>query len=279
MKPVVIILVFFILAQLLGLFAAKMLYADLTKNPYFSSFVTTSDVNDLANPVLFILYILIGAAVMMFFVHWLELHNSFVNLMEFMMIATSSFVVFYTILRLFEGYEFSTILAAVIAVFFAAIEEIKHSLKNVAAISISAGVGVLFGMSMGILPAILFLLLLSIYDFASVFASKHMVRLAKFVVQKDLALTITAKGSLHPHDEEERTIDLGTGDMIAPILFEVSTLAYNPVATIFVFAGAVISMTIFLFVVWRHKVILPALPPLVIGMLIMYALGAMTGFY
>ena len=105
MKPVVIILIFFILAQLLGLFAAKMLYADLTKNPYFSSFVTTSDVNDLANPVLFILYILIGAAVMMFFVHWLELHNSFVNLMEFMMIATSSFVVFYTILRLFGGYE------------------------------------------------------------------------------------------------------------------------------------------------------------------------------
>ena len=209
----------------------------------------------------------------------MELDVVVFRVLEFVMIATSSSIVFYAFLRLALGYGDSTMMGIILGLAFAAAKGLRPSLKNAAAILATAGVGVVFGISLGLFPVVLFLILLSIYDYLSVFTTKHMVEMANFVVQKDLAFTVTARGPPPAPGEREQRVDLGTGDMVAPIMLEVSAMTFNPVATVFAFAGAVISLWLFLFYVWKKKMVLPALPPIVLGMLTALLIGFLVHAY
>lgn len=279
MKLITAILVFFIIAQLLGIFTGVTILLDLAKNPYVTSLVVTGNVDNPLNAVFFILYMVFGAVVMILLMRVFKLHFMVFRLLEFVMIATSSSIVFYAFLRLVLGYEDSTIMGIVMGLAFSTAKNLVPSLKNAAAILATAGVGVIFGISLGMFPVVLFLILLAIYDYLSVFTTKHMVEMANFVVERNLAFTITAKAPPAAPGEKEQRVDLGTGDMVAPIMMEVSALAYNPVAAAFVFVGAVASLALFLNYVWKKKMILPALPPIVLGMLVFLAIGFLLGFY
>ena len=131
----------------------------------------------------------------------------------------------------------------------------------------------------GLFPLILFLILLSAYDYLSVFTTKHMVEMANFIIKQDLAFTVTARGPPVKPGQQEQRIDLGTGDMIAPIMLEVSALSMSPTATAFVLVGAIISMALFITMVWKKKMVLPALPPIVLGMIVSLLLGFLLGLY
>jgi hypothetical protein len=104
-----------------------------------------------------------------------------------------------------------------------------------------------------------------------------MVEIADYVIKKDLAFTVTAR-TVVPETKEVKRVDLGTGDLIAPIMLEVSIMPYSPLAALFIMAGAVTALALFLTYVWRKKLVLPALPPIVLGMviglLIAFAVGA-----
>lgn len=279
MKLLLSMIGLFMLAQVLGIFTGLIILSDIDSNPYVEELVITTNAEEPGNAVFFILYILFGAAVMILLIRLFKTHPIVFILMEFGLISTSSSIVFYAVLRLLLGYELSTIAAIVMGLLFAGVKLVRPSLKNAAAVLATAGVGVIFGISLGLLPLIIFLIFLSIYDFVSVFTTKHMVELANFVMKRDLAFTVTARAPPVKMGQKERRIDLGTGDMIAPIMLEVSALSYNPVATVFVFAGAVASLWLFLTLVWRKKMILPALPPIVLGMTVALLLGLVLGFY
>lgn len=270
------LILLFLLAQLLGIFTGFIIFQDYTENPYVSSMVVTADASNPANAFLFGLYILIGAAVMILLIKKFKLYDFIFLAMEFVLIAVASSIVFYSFLRLSFGFEISTIGGIILGLGLSASRRLWHDLKNFAAVMATAGVGVIFGISLAPLPAILFLIFLSFYDYISVFITKHMVEFADFIIKKDLAFTVTSKGIV---DGKPRRIDLGTGDLIAPILFEVSVLPFSPIATLFVFAGALISLAVFLFLVWKKRIVLPALPPLVFGMLLFFFLGMILGFY
>jgi uncharacterized membrane protein len=74
-------------------------------------------------------------------------------------------------------------------------------------------------------------------------------------------------------------MDLGTGDLIAPVMLEVSAMAYNPLATVFVFAGAIVALALFMVAVYKKKMVLPALPPIVLGMVLSLMMGFLLNFY
>jgi len=270
---------FFIIAQALGIYTGTVIIRDVSENPYVSGLVVTSDANEPMNALLFIGYILAGAVVMVFLIRKLGFIPLVFVAMEFMLIATSSSIVFYALMRNFLGYGESTLAGIIIALLFATAKHFRPQLKNAAAIMATAGVGVIFGISLGLFPLILFLILLSIYDFLSVFATKHMVEMANFIIKKDLAFTVTARAPPTKPGEKEQRIDLGTGDMIAPIMLEVSALTVSPVASAFVFVGAVVSLGLFLTLVWKKKMVLPALPPIVLGMIVFLLLGFVLKAY
>ncbi|HIH09718.1 MAG TPA: hypothetical protein HA254_03520 [Candidatus Diapherotrites archaeon] len=91
-------------------------------------------------------------------------------------------------------------------------------LRNIASIVSAAGAGALIGASLGVLPIIVFLALLAIYDFIAVFKTKHMVELAKGLTKRNLAFTLALP-------TKEHQFELGTGDLVVPLAFAVSTLA------------------------------------------------------
>jgi len=278
MRLLLSILSLFIIAQLLGIFTGLTVISDLNRNPYVEELVITQDADEPTNALFFIGYILFGAVLMIVLIRFFKKFGILFTLMEFMLIATSSSIVFYAFLRIVLGYEISTLIAILMGLAFSAVKWLRPQLKNSAAVLATAGVGVIFGISLGVLPLIIFLVFLSIYDYLSVFMTKHMVELANFVVKKDLAFTITARAPAKKGKKEKR-IDLGTGDIIAPIMLEVSALSFNPIATVFVFFGAIISLGVFLILVWRSKMVLPALPPIVSGMIISLLIGFLLGFY
>jgi presenilin-like A22 family membrane protease len=269
----------FILAQLLGIFTGLTIISDLYNNPYIGELVMTSNAEEPANAFLFMGYILVGAVMMIILIRLFNIFPWIFRVIEFMLISTSSSIVFYAFLRIGLGFDLSTFAAIGMGIAFSLMKMIRPGLKNAAAVLATAGVGVMFGISLTMIPLIIFLVFLSLYDYLSVFFTKHMVELANFVVKKDLAFTITAKKKPTRIGEKEKRVDLGTGDIIAPIMLEVSTLSFNPVATVFVFFGAIISLAVFIHLVWRKKMVLPALPPIVFGMIISLLAGFLLGFY
>lgn len=278
MRLLAAMLSFFIIAQVLGIFTGIVILRDITRNPYVSDLVVTSDADNPANAFVFITYILVAAAGMIVFIRFFKNEMVF-RIMEFLLISSASSIVFYSFLRFVAGYEESTLISIAVALAFSSARVFMPSLKNAAAILATAGVGVIFGISLGIFPLIVFLVLLSIYDFLSVFATKHMVEMANFIVKQDLAFTVTARAPPKRRGEKEQRIDLGTGDMIAPIMLEVSVFPFSPVASLFVFIGAVVSLGLFLSLVWKKKMVLPALPPIVLGMVVSLLIGFLIGAY
>jgi len=276
MRLVYTLLLFFTLAQFLGIFTGKIILGDIERNPYVSGLLVTTDTEDPGNALLFTGYVLLGAVISILIIRKLELHFFLFRIIEFILIAMTSSLVFYSFLRLAFGYDISTLGGVLIGLAFASAKIFVHQLKNMAAIFATAGVGVVFGISMGVVPIVFFLILLSIYDFVAVFITKHMVELADFIISKDLAFTITACRVLPT--KEVRRIDLGTGDIIAPIMMEVSLLSYAPITAMFVMIGSVISLGIFLILIHKNKVCLPALPPIVLGTILGLLVGVMTGF-
>ncbi|MBD3210319.1 hypothetical protein GF318_02970 [Candidatus Micrarchaeota archaeon] len=266
MRVVFGLLALFIAAQLLGIYTGTVVINDFTENPYVQELVVTTDSNEPMNAVFFILYILAGAAMMIILIRLFGVYPIIFKLLEFALIATASSIVFYAFLRLLVPYEASTIAAITIGLVFSGVKVFVPGLKNAAAVLATAGVGVVFGISLGLIPLLLFLIFLSIYDYLSVFTTKHMVEMADYIVKKDLAFTVTAIELPKKKGEKEKRLDLGTGDIIAPIMLEVSLLSISPVATAFVFVGAVAAIFVFLQLVFRKGRVLPALPPIVLGM-------------
>jgi presenilin-like A22 family membrane protease len=232
MRLIFSLLGFFLLAQIVGLFAGSMIIADFYSNPYVSNLIVTTDSESPFNALFFIGYIIFSAVLIVIIIRKFKLNFLLFRALEFLLISTASSLIFYSVMRLVLGYEISTILGIIFGLLFAGAKLKFPQLKNAAAILATAGVGVIFGISLGVVPIIIFLTLLSIYDFLSVFITKHMVEIANYVIQKDLAFTVTAK-QVVPGEAVKR-IDLGTGDLIAPVMLEVAILPFSFNAALFV---------------------------------------------
>lgn len=136
--------------------------------------------------------------------------------------------------------------------------------QNIALIFALAGAGSVIGGSLGVLPVLVFLLILSIYDFLSVFWTKHMVYLAKAITEKPMAFTaaVPLKTKKVSH-----VFQLGGGDLVMPLILSVSVLGgvgiYQAAMTSL---GALIALSILFSYVLKHPgQALPALPPVSAG--------------
>ncbi len=191
MRLVARLLLFFVLAQVFGIFTGIVVLFDLSTNPYVASLVVTSDTEDPLNALFFLVYILLGAVVMMVFIRFFKMPLIF-RLLEFMLLSGATSIVFYSFLRLAFSFEISMAAGVVLGLLLALMKYFRPGIKNAAVILATAGVGVVFGVSLGMIPLIIFLVLLSVYDYSAVFFTKHMVELADYIVKKDLAFTVTA---------------------------------------------------------------------------------------
>lgn len=271
----------FLVTQALGLYVGMgLIAADVHAG------IVTENPEDIENSIGLFAYILVFTAVLLAAVVYLKRY------IYLIFKAFESLAIFATALIVFAVFGSSLpipawlvswlVLVAAVAVVVLRIVYAKHLwLRNFSSVIAVAGAGALIGVSLGILPVLLFLVLLAVYDFIAVFKTKHMVTLAKSLTKKNLSFTYAMPTKKH-------TFELGTGDMVMPLAFAVSVLsAYAPmyafpmnlVPSVAVLGAALAGQLATIEYSSRHVgTALPALPPQVIAMIVAFGLVKLFGF-
>ncbi len=296
MKTYLQVALFFALTQIIGIFAGIVLIQGAMANPDIQSLSVAPmpNANDPANALFFLGYILIGAVMVILVSRYYEGMIMF-QLLESMVIFSASSIVFFAFalfplnMGLMEALAFGGALGLALA----AAKFIWVEAKNAAAIISSAGVGAIFGFSLGFLPAVIFTILLSIYDYIAVFKTRHMVEMARELSTRQLSFAVTAKEVPERKQNEkvevyaERAkkegdrLDLGTGDLSVPAMVAVSAYTLGPnglIYSIAVATGSTIALYALLKFVSKERVFLPALPPICLGGMLGLLLVKLAGF-
>lgn len=262
------LLILFIITQIMGMYAGIYILDDAPGNEYVKHLMVVETGHFYI--LYFILAVLFGATL---FLLLSRLHISLLfTMLEIAVISATSSIFFYAVLKPFLADTLDSMVFAIIAALvFALLKQFFHSLKNIAAMVSSAGAGAVFGFTFSFTAALFFLLLLALYDYISVYKTKHMVAMANEIVKRDMAFTISAE-HVYPFGKKSR-LDLGTGDISLPIMVEVAAYSISPVLSLFAFGGAVIGALFVLFIAWKRHTVLPALPPIALG-IFLSTLGA-----
>lgn len=147
----------------------------------------------------------------------------------------------------------------------------NHFKQNIALIFSVAGAGAVIGTSMDLLPIMIFILILSVYDFISVFITKHMIYMAKAITETPTAFTAAIPCK---QGKFEHVYQLGGGDLVMPLVISSSVLInYGFKEMLFTSAGSFIALMILFYFVMKKPIALPALPPICAGSLIGFAIG------
>lgn len=114
----------------------------------------------------------------------------------------------------------------------------------------AAGITAIFGISLGVLPAIILLALMAAYDFVAVYKTKHMLDIAEGALDLNLPVMLMVprkkgysnfgkKVNIKENEEGPRdALFIGLGDMIIPGVLTVSSFANFPFTPVFAGLGA-----------------------------------------
>ncbi|MCC7565667.1 MAG: hypothetical protein KO206_05255 [Methanomicrobiaceae archaeon] len=165
---------------------------------------------------------------------------------------------------------------------------------DILGVLIAAGIASLFGISLSILPVIVLLVLLALYDALSVYRTKHMIALAEGVLDMKTPILVVIpkrrtysfiKEGVRVGDSERGAYIMGMGDLIMPSILVVSSHVFlgppsllpSSLPTIGAMAGSLAGMAVLLFMVQQGK---PhaGLPPLNAGVIGGFLIGcALSG--
>ncbi len=274
-KLILYLAAFFIITQFLGLWTANVLIQEGVNVTF------VSEDPDAVENSLFIFAYIVGVAVAII----IAIRFLSDKWMYYLFKAVESLAIFGTSIIVFMTFYDSLLilpLAAVIVLLRIVIP--KHLwLRNFTSIIATAGAGAVLGVSLGIIPVMVFMILLSVYDFIAVFKTKHMVKMAKAISSKNLSFTYALP-------TKEHTFELGTGDLVIPLVFAASLLEaakLNPALEfpIYFIPPIVILIASLAGLLWtmdyvskRPGTALPALPPQTILMLLAFVVLKLVGF-
>ncbi len=203
------------------------------------------DPDDPVNPLIYIILILVFTAVILGIVKMRKQ-----NVVKYIILGSMAlamvivyFIPFYVLLYDVDpGGTVAFLLSVVTSagLTFALIKKPEWYVVDAVGISVAAGVTAILGISFTILPAILLLIGLAVYDAISVYKTKHMVTLADAVAGERLpVLLVIPKSKKYSFmkqkglkeqiasGEEREAMFMGLGDMIIPGTLVVSALASN----------------------------------------------------
>ena len=139
---------------------------------------------------------------------------------------------------------------------------------NISAFLLSVGVTSIFGMSLEPFPLIVLLVILAVYDFISVYKTKHMVDLANSISEMKLPLLFILPKKLKCMSKEDYSV-MGVGDVVIPNMLVVSSQVFTKSSYCFLFLkttaimtllGGLVSLLILLILVERKPGAYPGLP-------------------
>ncbi len=277
-KLLAMLLLLFLVTQTIGLGTGYFLQLYFAQQPQERPVIVSQNPDDSANGIALIVWILVSTALLLAALKFLKGHllDALLKVFEALAIFGASWLVFSIVL----GDPLGLVLAAAL-VFCKNIFSKNILLRNIASVFATAGAGALIGTMLGIVPVIVFMVLLSIYDYIAVFKTKHMVSLAKAITKKNLAFTYALP-------TKEHKFELGTGDLVIPLVFAVSIIGESIKAISYpaVFLPSIVILTASLagllltidFVSKRIGTALPALPLQTAFMIIAFGIMKAMGF-
>jgi presenilin-like A22 family membrane protease len=270
-KTAFAIVVIFLATQLLGLYVGVQYLAEMEAGvmpPVFDN------PNDISNSFMLFVYIIVSTvAILMVVKFW----KPSVRVLEALVVFFSSWITFDFLIPVGIWY-FS--LGFFLAIALTAWKALRPTIlsQNVAAMTSGAGAGALLGASFGIVPSLVFLILLCVYDFISVFVTKHMIHLARELTKTPMAFTIASPHKfkrakfIGPKGRKKRKkvhiFQLGVGDIVIPLMFSISLLRdFTIVSSLLTIAGSTIALLLLIYHMSENPRPLPALPFITVGTL------------
>jgi presenilin-like A22 family membrane protease len=263
----------FIITQSLGLYVGSALISSIEVGDLEQPSIITDNPDDIENGVFLIGYILVMTGILLFVIKYVKTGFVF-RFIETIAVFGAAFIVF----AVFVG-DAGLFLALAVIIAKNIWKKNIH-IRNLASVLATAGVGALIGISLGLLPILVFIVLLSIYDIIAVFGTKHMVVMAKHLTKKNLAFTYAIPTKDHQ-------FELGTGDLVIPLALSVSVLqnginagVQHPfVLPIAILIASLIGLILTLeYVSKKVGTAVPALPPQTLLMIIVFGIGKVVGF-
>ncbi len=270
MKQILIILSLFLITEFLGLYVGSQ-YTDLM----FAGQVAPAfaNPNSIETSIFLFGNIIVATAIILVLI---RISKNSIRVLEGFVIFVSSWLTFDILIPVDLWYvSLGFVLAAMLVIWKVVRPTILN--QNIAAVISGAGVGSLIGASLGIIPAMIFMLILSAYDFVAVFITKHMVHMAKALSQRPTSFTIAAPPSLKSmafppkaggRSSKAHVFQLGVGDMVVPLMFAVSVLSrYSIANSVAVIAGSAAALFALIYYIGKNPRPMPALPFITFGAL------------
>jgi len=290
--PSLVVLLSFINVQLFALIVGLLFIVKQTIEPI----VENPDSVD--NSFFFFGYIVVSALVMLVVLKFYKGKRLFQILELLLLFVTAN--IFFSLLfdeNVFSfafvvfSLRFDVSLALVAGLLAVAIRLKFENQKNLLLIFSTAVIGAFLGFSLDILPAAVLAALLSAYDFAAVFMTKHMVALAEGLRDRGASFSI----SFPAGSEKKKTtsipisakkgggakvtktvttygkaeiVELGTGDLVIPAMLIVAALKLSIAHALITLIGASIGIFALFYYIDKKKGYWPALPPIVGGALL-----------
>lgn len=249
-EVIVLLTAIFIIVQTAGLFVANSLFAQgLAQAPI------TQNVNDVENG-LYLFGIIIVMTIIIVLALRLRRTAKFLWVIEAIAIFSTSIIVFSSFLPTEDSIA---LLLTILLLYVRYWKRENVWIRDLAGTIAIIGAGAFIGISLGLLPALVFIIILALYDIIAVFFTKHMVEIGKAVTKKNFAFTIALPSKKH-------RFELGNGDLVIPLIVTASVLANGPFSNNALVAGACaiasfvgLLISIYSVSIWKKP--MPALPP------------------
>ncbi len=225
---------FYIFVQAVALLLAPL---------YPREYAAFPDANDPVNPLIYIVMILVVTAILLVLIKYGK--QRILQVVFMFAIFVSLLYVFFPILLLVdpEGW-IALIVSFVIAATLVALLLVNGEwyMINIVGLIVACGITAILGFSLGILPSIILLVVLALYDAIAVYRTKHMLSLAEgvtemrlpvlFVVPRNKGFSmddLEGKKIAHREEGEEReAMFMGLGDAVIPGILVVSAFTFLP---------------------------------------------------
>lgn len=254
----------------------------------FSAF---EDPSSLMNPLFFIAILLAFTAVLLVLLKYRYKH---------LIVAIIAISIFFTFVYIFSSivtlFTSNEIVAVVVPLILSGLAIAllyrfpEWYVIDTLGILIAAGAASIFGISLGIVPVIILLVLLAIYDAISVYKTRHMITLAEgviemktpilFVIPKKASYSYIRDGIGKIGEGERGAFIMGMGDLIMPAILVVSAnmflkpdgLPFINIPALGAIIGSLAGLVVLLWFVNKGKP-QAGLPPLNGGVIIGFLIG------
>lgn len=227
----------------------------------------------------FLLYFFIGTTLILLLGSVSKIKRAKGRILKFIFLVSS----FYGSLIVFSSFlsdSFSISLSLILI--FSWFKFYNVFLNNLLNILALAGIGAVLGLSFDSRILLLILGILSVYDFIAVYKTKHMIKMAKTMIEEGVVMGLAIPKELKGFSDKmngikmgERHLILGGGDIVGPLILSVSVINQGIVHSVLVgvFSLFGIVFTLFIFSLQKKRKAMPALPPIVFFSIIGYLIN------